>query len=138
MVFVVGFCSVAKSCQTLCDSWTTSSQTFLSFTLSPSLLKFMSIVTVLGGAQVKKMESSQMRFFFFFKEPRVICLPFFHGKTDKKSPAMNQNVDLQQRVTVNIVNMSILPKWLNYPKQSIDSMQSLSSYQWYFSQNQNK
>ena len=30
---------------------------------------------------------------------------------------------------------SILSKWLCYPKQSIDSMQSLSSYQWYFSQN---
>ena len=30
---------------------------------------------------------------------------------------------------------SILSKWLYYPKQSIDSMQSPSSYQWYFSQN---
>ena len=30
---------------------------------------------------------------------------------------------------------SILSKWLYYPKQSIDSMQSLSSYQLYFSQN---
>ena len=30
---------------------------------------------------------------------------------------------------INIVKMSILPK------QSIDSMQSLSSYQWYFSEN---
>ena len=30
---------------------------------------------------------------------------------------------------------SILSKWLYYPKQSIDSMQSLSSYQRYFSQN---
>ena len=30
---------------------------------------------------------------------------------------------------------SILWKWLYYPKQSIDSMQSLSSYQRYFSQN---
>ena len=29
----------------------------------------------------------------------------------------------------------ILSKWLYYPKQSIDSMQSLSSYQRYFSQN---
>ena len=28
---------------------------------------------------------------------------------------------------INIVNMSI-----HYPKQSIDSMQSLSNYQWYF------
>ena len=30
---------------------------------------------------------------------------------------------------------SILSKRLYYPQQSIDSMQSLSSYQWYFSQN---
>ena len=30
---------------------------------------------------------------------------------------------------------SILSKWLHYPKQSVDSMQSLSSYQRYFSQN---
>ena len=30
---------------------------------------------------------------------------------------------------------SILSKWLYYPKQSIDSTQSLSSYQQYFSQN---
>ena len=29
----------------------------------------------------------------------------------------------------------ILSKWLYYPKQSIESMQSLSSYQWYFSEN---
>ena len=33
---------------------------------------------------------------------------------------------------------SILSKWLYYPKQSIDSMQSLSSDQWYFSKNENK
>ena len=33
---------------------------------------------------------------------------------------------------INVVKMSILPK------QSIDSMQSLSSYQWYSSQNYNK
>ena len=33
---------------------------------------------------------------------------------------------------------SILSKWLYYPKQSVDSMQSLSSYQRYFSQNWNK
>ena len=30
---------------------------------------------------------------------------------------------------------SIEWKWVYYPKQSIDSMQSLSSYEWYFSQN---
>ena len=29
---------------------------------------------------------------------------------------------------------SILSKWLYYPKQSIDSMQSLSNYQQYFSE----
>ena len=30
---------------------------------------------------------------------------------------------------------SILWNWLYYPKQSTDSMQSLSNYQWHFSQN---
>ena len=30
---------------------------------------------------------------------------------------------------------SIQWKWVYYPKQSIDSMQSLSSYQWHFSEN---
>ena len=30
---------------------------------------------------------------------------------------------------------SRLLKWLNYPKQSIDSKQILSNYQWHFSQN---
>ena len=33
---------------------------------------------------------------------------------------------------------SILSKWLYYPRQSTDSMQSLSNYQWHFSYNWNK
>ena len=33
---------------------------------------------------------------------------------------------------------SILWKWLYYPKQSTDSIQSLSNYQWHFSQTLNK
>ena len=33
---------------------------------------------------------------------------------------------------VHRLEESILSKWLFYPKKSIDSMQSLSSYQWYF------
>ena len=33
---------------------------------------------------------------------------------------------------------SILLKWPYYPRQSIDSMQFLSYYQWHFSQNWNK
>ena len=33
---------------------------------------------------------------------------------------------------------AVLLKWPYYPSQSIDSMQSLSNYQWHFSQNQNK
>ena len=33
---------------------------------------------------------------------------------------------------------TILWKWLYYPKQSTDSMQSLSNHQWYFPQNWNK
>ena len=33
---------------------------------------------------------------------------------------------------------SVLSKWQYHPKQSTDSMQSLSNYQWHFSQNHNK
>ena len=33
---------------------------------------------------------------------------------------------------------SKLWKWLSYPKQSTDSLQSLTNYQWHFSQNWNK
>ena len=38
--------SVAQSCLTLCDPWTAACQTSLSFTISPSLLKPMSIKSV--------------------------------------------------------------------------------------------
>ena len=40
-------CSVAKLCQTLCDPWTAAQQASLSFTLSQSLLRFMSIESVM-------------------------------------------------------------------------------------------
>ena len=33
---------------------------------------------------------------------------------------------------------SILTKLINYPRQSTESMQSLSKFQWHFSQNENK
>ena len=33
---------------------------------------------------------------------------------------------------------SVLPKWLYYPRQSTNSMQSLSNNQWHFSYNWNK
>ena len=36
---------------------------------------------------------------------------------------------------VHELEESIQWKWIYYPKQAIDSMQSLSSYQWYFSEN---
>ena len=40
-------CSVAESCPTLCHSWTAAYQASLSFTVSQSLLKFMSIEYVM-------------------------------------------------------------------------------------------
>ena len=42
---------------------------------------------------------------------------------------------LRETYCIHGLEESILSKWLSYPKQSIDSMQSLSSYQWYFLQN---
>ena len=41
------FCSVPQSCLTLCNPWTTVYQAFLSFTISRSLLKLMSIESVM-------------------------------------------------------------------------------------------
>ena len=40
-------CSVAKLCPTLCDPWTAASQASLSFTISWSLFKLMSIESVM-------------------------------------------------------------------------------------------
>ena len=40
-------CSVTQSCQTLCDPWTAAHQASLSFTISQSLLKLMSIESVM-------------------------------------------------------------------------------------------
>ena len=40
-------CSIAQSCPTLCDPWTEACQAFLSFTISQSLLKLMSIDSVM-------------------------------------------------------------------------------------------
>ena len=42
-----GTCSVAQSCLTLCDPWTATRQASLSFTISQSLLKLMSIELVM-------------------------------------------------------------------------------------------
>ena len=40
-------CSVSKTCPTLCDPWTTAIQAFPRFTISQSLLKLMSIESVI-------------------------------------------------------------------------------------------
>ena len=45
--FVSYCCSVAKSCPALCDPWTSAQQSPLFFTVSQSLLRFMSIELVM-------------------------------------------------------------------------------------------
>ena len=45
-------CSVAKSCLTLCDPWTAAHHSSLSFTISWSWLKFMSIESVVLSNQL--------------------------------------------------------------------------------------
>ena len=46
-VISVQFCSVPQSCPTLCDPWTAARQTSLSITSSQSLVKLMSIQSVM-------------------------------------------------------------------------------------------
>ena len=48
---------------------------------------------------------------------------------------IKEDINNEEIYRVHGLEESILSKWLYYPKQSIDSMQSLSSYKWYFSQN---
>ena len=48
---------------------------------------------------------------------------------------IKEDINRWRNIRVRGLEESILSKWLYYPKQSIDLMQSLSSYQWYFSQN---
>ena len=50
----------------------------------------------------------------------------------------SRNITDGETYLVQGLEESISSEWLYYPKQSRDSMQSLSSYQWYFSQNQKK
>ena len=45
-------CSTAKSCLTFCDPWTAALQPSLSFTISQSLLKLMSIESVMPPAHL--------------------------------------------------------------------------------------
>ena len=46
------YCSVAQSCPTLCDPWTAARQASLSITNSWSLLKFMSIESVMPSSHL--------------------------------------------------------------------------------------
>ena len=47
---------------------------------------------------------------------------------------IKDNTDRREIYFVFGLEDSILSKWLYYPKQSTYSMQSLSNYQWHFSQ----
>ena len=51
MIFIY-YCSVAKLCATLMTPWTTAHKSFLSFTMSRNLLKFMSIEVVMPSSHL--------------------------------------------------------------------------------------
>ena len=51
---------------------------------------------------------------------------------------IEDNTNRLRDILVLGLEESVLLKWPYYPRQSIDSVESLSNYQWYFSQNQNK
>ena len=46
-IYIYSCCSVTKSCPTLCDPWIAAHQASLSFTISQSLLKLMTIESVM-------------------------------------------------------------------------------------------
>ena len=57
--YSVQFSSVAQSCPTLCNPWTAAQQASLSITNSQSLLKFMSIKSVMSLAHSFQNVASQ-------------------------------------------------------------------------------
>ena len=60
------------------------------------------------------------------------------SKEELKSLLMNMKKESEidgLKLNIHGLEESTLSKWPYYPKQSTDSMQSLSSYQQYFSQN---
>ena len=65
------------------------------------------------------------------KETKDLCIENY--KTLMKE--IKEDTNRWRNIPCSWIGRIILSKWLFYPKQSIDSMQSLSSYQWYFSQN---
>ena len=67
------------------------------------------------------------------KETKDLCIENYETlmKEIKDDTNRCRNIPCPWVGRINIVKMSIL----TYPKQSIDSMQSLSSYQWYFPEN---
>ena len=72
-------CSVCQSCQTLCSPMNCSSQTFLSFTISWSLLKLMSIDLVMSSNHLNLCHPLLLLLLIFpsirvFSNDSVLCI----------------------------------------------------------------
>ena len=50
---------------------------------------------------------------------------------------IEEDINRWKDIAGSWIRKSVLSKWLHYPRESTDSMQSLSNYQWHFSQKKN-
>ena len=70
-------CSLAKSCPTICDSWTATCQASQSFTISWSLLKLMSIESVIPSNHLILQAIANFCFndySSFISTPSFVCI----------------------------------------------------------------
>ena len=86
---------------------------------------------LLGRTDMTKLDSMlKNRDIYLPKETKDLYIENYKSLMKEIKEDTNREI-----YRVHGLEESILSKWLYYPKQSIDLMQSLSSYQQYLSQN---
>ena len=105
---VIYCCSVAKLCPTLCDPWTAAFQAPLSFTISQSFLRYMSIEWVMLSSHLIlchplshlpsifpsiKVFSDEWLFSFFIRWPKYWNFSFSISPSNKYSRLISYRID---------------------------------------------
>ena len=114
-------CSVTQSCPTLCNPWTIACQASLSFTISLSLLKFMSIESMMPSSHLILCDSLLFlpsifpsirvfsnEFVFSHKVAKVLELQLQHQSCNEYSRLISFGIDCFDLLAVQGTLKSLL------------------------------